>query len=111
MSEAEANSGPTPLWQLAKLIRSKNAGPFNLTIDIMFDNPGDYRRVKESGVITAESMSGWYGVPVDVIRVYEHDLSMSIKVSFPRPTPSGSVSDTDLFGGTFHSVFVDVAIP
>jgi hypothetical protein len=111
MSEIEKEFGATPLWRLAKLIRSKNAGPFNLTIDIMFENQENYLRVKTSGTITAESISGWYGVPVDVISVFEHDHSMSIKVSFPRPTPSGSVSDTDIFGGTFHSLLVDLAIP
>ena len=36
------------LSKLAKLIRSKNAGPFELTIDIMFDNEANYLRVKNS---------------------------------------------------------------
>ena len=34
----------TILGDLATLIRSKNAGPFILTFDIMFDDEASYRR-------------------------------------------------------------------
>jgi Domain of unknown function (DUF4387) len=34
------------LGDLAKLVRSKNAGPFCLTIDIMFDDAQAYRRAR-----------------------------------------------------------------
>ena len=34
------------LGELAKLVRSKNAGPFWLTIDIMFDDADAYRRAR-----------------------------------------------------------------
>ena len=40
------------LKDLAQLIRSKNAGPFVLTFDIMFDSMQDYLRVRDSGVIS-----------------------------------------------------------
>ena len=43
----------TTLATLAKVIRSKNAGPFELTFDIMFDDVAKYERVKASGVINA----------------------------------------------------------
>jgi len=39
----------TVLARLAKLIRSKNAGPFELTFDIMFEDAATYERVKRSG--------------------------------------------------------------
>jgi len=44
----------TTLGDLARLIRSKNAGPFVLTFDIMFDDKADYLRVRDSGVVTKE---------------------------------------------------------
>ena len=43
---------------LAVLVRSKNAGPFWLTIDIMFDDEGKYRRVRDSAMITPVRMPG-----------------------------------------------------
>ena len=36
---------PILLGELAKLIRSKNAGPFWITFDIMFANDTDFKRV------------------------------------------------------------------
>ena len=36
------------LGDLAKLVRSKNAGPFWLTIDIMFDDADAYRRARDA---------------------------------------------------------------
>ena len=44
----------TKLGELASLIRSKNAGPFELTFDIMFDNVDSFERVKASGALSAE---------------------------------------------------------
>ena len=41
------------LSRLATLIRSKNAGPFSLTFDVMFPNEENYLRVKKSGVLNA----------------------------------------------------------
>ena len=41
------------LGDLAKLVRSKNAGPFWLTIDIMFDDAEAYRRARTPKSSTA----------------------------------------------------------
>lgn len=45
------------LRDLAMLIRSKNAGPFMLTIDIMFSEAAAYERVRDAGVISADLVS------------------------------------------------------
>ena len=39
------------LYELAKLIRSKNAGPFVVTMDILFPDHDMYQRVLESGAL------------------------------------------------------------
>jgi hypothetical protein len=46
------------------LIRSKNAGPFSLTYDIMFSDEATYQHVKRSGVITSEAMAEKIGCEV-----------------------------------------------
>ena len=45
------------LSELAKVLRSKNSGPFELTLDILFSDEAPYRRVKESGVLTRENIA------------------------------------------------------
>ena len=53
------------LWQVAKLIRSKNAGPFEITFDVMFDQESVYQLVKRSGVINAARIAQLYNVRHD----------------------------------------------
>ena len=74
------------LKDLAQLIRSKNAGPFVLTFDIMFDSMQDYLRVRDSGVISQELFASLYGTPVDEVEIYHVDTAQAIKASIPRPT-------------------------
>jgi hypothetical protein len=101
----------TPLGRLAKLIRSKNAGPFMLTIDIMFDDPGPYRAVVASGVVNARRIAELYGLAERDVAVYEVDAALAIKVSFPRPVPSGSIHDADVFGGQQFAPLVTLEVP
>lgn len=102
---------PTPLWKLAKLVRAKNAGPFTITIDIMFDDRDSYDRVKRSGVLNRDVVARLYQVPTQSLLYTEHDAALSLKVSLPRSRPAGSIGETDVFGGQFHGPLVDVLIP
>ena len=83
------------LGELAKLVRSKNAGPFWLTIDIMFDDGDAYCRARDAEVINRAAIARLYNRnPADII-VVNHDTALAIKVSFPRPESSGSKHDSD----------------
>ena len=42
------------LWEHARLIRSKNAGPWELTIDVICDNERDFEAIRASGIMSAE---------------------------------------------------------
>ncbi len=103
-------TAPQPLWTLAKLVRSKNAGPFTITIDIMFDDPAAYERAKASEVISADRIAKLYRVDPAQVFYTEHDAAMALKISIPRRHPSGSLEDTDVFGGQFHGPLVDLVI-
>jgi len=98
------------LWELAKLIRSKNAGPFELTFDILFSTAEDFERVKASDVLTAQRFADLYRVPVERVRFFAHEGALAFKISIPRPAFSGDPDDTDVFGGQFHSPLVQLEI-
>ena len=51
------------LKDLAYVIRSKNAGPFEVTLDILFENETIYRRVRDTGAIDAGLFARLYGIP------------------------------------------------
>jgi hypothetical protein len=96
---------------LAVLVRSKNAGPFWLTIDIMFNDEGKYRRVRDSDAINRGLVARVFKRdPADII-VVNHDTAMAIKVSFPRPQSSGSKYDSDVYGGQQYAPLLGIEIP
>ena len=100
------------LGEIAKFLRSKNAGPFKLTLDIFFHSREDYERVKASRAITNESIADLYGLPdTQKISVFEFDRVSAIKVTFPRPVPSGAFRDKDVYGAQQHSPLYDTLIP
>jgi hypothetical protein len=96
---------------LAVLVRSKNAGPFWLTIDIMFDDEAKYRRVRDSAMITRDTIARMFGRNADDIIVVNHDVALAIKVSFPRPQSSGSKYDSDVYGGQQYAPLLSLAVP
>ena len=99
------------LTDLTKLIRSKNAGPFSLTFDFMFDNPENYRRVRDSGVINRELFSRLYGTPVEDVEIYSVDAARGIKATIPRPVTQGDLKETDQFGGQQWCPLLEIEIP
>lgn len=99
------------LWKIARLIRSKNAGPFVLTFDIMFDDPKAYRRTRDSGVISRELVSRLYKIPVEEVLFFHCDNALAIKFSIPRPIFSGDLADSDVFGGQQFGPLVDIEVP
>ncbi len=98
------------LWQLTKLIRSKNAGPFLLTFDIMFMDVETYDRVLRLRILTPATVGRLYGVPEDEVRFFEIRDILTIKFSIPRKIFSGDVNDTDVYGGQFHGPLVRLPV-
>ena len=100
------------LGEIAKFLRSKNAGPFKLTLDVFFHSRDDYERVKASGIITNERVADLYNIQdTQKISVFEFDKAASIKVTIPRNVASGNVGDSDVYGAQQHAPLYDVLIP
>jgi hypothetical protein len=104
--------GKVMLGELAKFLRSKNAGPFKLTLDIFFNNSQDYERVKTSGVINKELISKLYMLKSqDAISIIHFDQAAAIKITFPRRIASGNIGDSDIYGAQQHVPLYEIEIP
>lgn len=102
-----SSEGSSPrLGELAALIRSKNAGPFMLTIDVMFADRPTYDRVRASRCLSTARVSEVYGIPESQVMRFESDPALAVKISFPRPWVSGGAADRDIYGGQFHAPLV-----
>ena len=99
------------LGDLAKLVRSKNAGPFWLTIDIMFDDADAYRRARDAEIVNRAAIARLYNRSPNEIIVVNHDMAQAIKVSFPRPQSSGSKLDSDAYGGQQYAPLLGLEVP
>lgn len=91
------------LIELATVIRSKNAGPFELTFDIMFDDPQNYERVKKSGIVSRKTIADLYQIPDNEVLVCRtYDPANAFKVTIRRPIGSGAPGETDVYGCQQH---------
>lgn len=99
------------LRDFAKLIRTKNAGPFQLTLDIMFPDPQSYAHVVKSGVISTARMAAFFKVDESKVRLFNYAPGNAIKVTVPRLVTSGDPDDSDLFGGQQFGPLVDIEVP
>ncbi len=101
-----------PLFELAKTIRSKNAGVDRITFDIIFDDRDSFELVKRSGVLSRESVSELYGIdPERITDFVEYDPALAIKFTILRKRPSGSAGDADIFGAQQYAPLLHVAVP
>lgn len=100
----------TTLGDIAKLIRSKNAGPFFLTFDIMFEDKEKYDLACRSPALSAASVARLYGIPLETVEVFHYAPAYAIKITFPRKTPSCDIGDTDGHGGQQFSPMVDLVL-
>jgi hypothetical protein len=96
---------------LAKACKSKNAGPFELTIDVVFDDPALYRRVLATKVITPALFARLYNVRPEEVIFTEYPAGNAIKATVPRRIGAGDVGDTDVYGAQQHAPLLDVEIP
>ena len=91
------------LTDYAKVIRSKNSGPFELTFDVMFDRQEPYDAVKASGAINHDAMARAFSVPREhVICCTAFDAARAFKITIKRPVSSGDLEDRDVYGCQQH---------
>jgi uncharacterized protein DUF4387 len=96
------NPQPHPIGDVADLVRSKNAGPFWLTLEIFCNTDEDYNCVADPAVITADRIAGLYRVAAGTVKIFRLPALRVIKISFPRPNAQGGVHDRDMHSGQQH---------
>jgi Domain of unknown function (DUF4387) len=99
------------LAECATLIRSKNAGPFVLTFDVMLSSRLMYEHVKRSGVLTAERFAASYGISAADVDAFACDAALAFKFSIPRPATQGAFGDGDMHGGQQYAPLMEIEVP
>ena len=100
------------LTELAKAIRSKNAGPDKITFDVILRDREAFELVRKSGVLSREAVRKLYGVPEERISDHvEFAPACAIKFTFFRTQPSGSLGDADIFGSQQYGPLLGIEVP
>lgn len=100
------------LEDLAKVIRSKNAGPDKVTYDVIFKSREEYEAVKASKALTPETVTELFGVSRERVSDFvEFDPACAIKFTLYRSIPSGSPGDADVFGCQQYPPLMGLEIP
>jgi hypothetical protein len=100
------------LGDLAAIIRSKNAGPYRLTFDILFDDEETFLAVVESKTITRESVAALYNIaPERISSIHTLPHGLAIKVTLFRPQAQCSAGERDVYGCQQHAPLMDVLVP
>ena len=98
------------LVDLAQVIRSKNAGPLHLTLDIMFPDAASYGIAVQSPALSAEAIARLYNVDAETVEVIPFAAANAIKVVMDRPVIAGSPGDTDVYGAQQHRPLLGVVL-
>ncbi|RSL65584.1 hypothetical protein CEP53_003630 [Fusarium sp. AF-6] len=108
---------PKTLSDLCRILRSKNAGPYEITIDAIFDSETDYHTIKSSGLLSPANVSKALGIPKeDIIWMGFFDPAMAFKVTIPRvrsgkKKSAGGFMESDIHGSQEHLGLANLKLP
>src|SRR5207245_10206920 len=101
MPDPDASHPPRTLGDLALEVRSKNAGPFWMTLEAFMPDERAYRVA--DALITPELISELYHVAPAYLQIFRIPDLHVVKVSFPRPVAQGSLHHRDMHAGQHHA--------
>lgn len=100
------------LKDLAKVLRSKNSGPFQITIDVLFDDIENYKRVIKTNIFTKSNIAKIYNLDEkEITAIVFFERARGIKVTMNRAISSGTIFDRDVYGAQQHAPLLDILIP
>lgn len=101
----------TTISDLAHEVRSKNAGPFWVTMELFMKDADGYAVVADEGFVNEQLIADLYQVDVEVIQLFRIPTLNVVKISFPRPVSQGSLRDRDMHAGQHHVPLARLEVP
>jgi hypothetical protein len=98
------------LTDLVHVIRSKNAGPTLLTLDVFFRDRHGYERAIQSPQLSMASVAHLYGCSPARMSRYDMADLFAIKFTLPRKVCAGSPGDGDVYGAQQHGPLLGVML-
>lgn len=96
--------------EVCRHVRSKVAGPYWVTMDLMFDSQESYDRYHQSPALNAKAIASIYGVDAAHVKHYPVPKLKVLKISYPRRTSQGGVEERDLHSGQQYTYILDLEL-
>lgn len=101
-----------PLISLARIIRSKNAGPFRVTFDVLFETDALFEQVRRSGAMSRANLAKAFGVAEDRISsLFFVPTGKAMKVTLLRPIDQCDLGESDVYGCQQHVPLMTLPVP
>lgn len=101
----------TRIIDLALEVRSKNAGPFWVTMELFMRDADGYLIVADEAFINERRIADLYRVDESTIQIFRIPSLHVVKISFPRPVSQGSLRDRDMHAGQHHVPLALLQVP
>jgi hypothetical protein len=98
------------IGEVCRHVRSKNAGPFWVTIDLFFRNEELFRRYRDAPALGPDTFKRLYGANPDLVKRLPVDNLRVIKISFPRGKPQGWMGERDMHAGQHYARLLEIDI-
>lgn len=96
------------LSEVCRHVRSKNAGPFWITIDLSFIDRTAFDDYAGAPQLQAASIAKLFGVNPALVKHFPIESLLVLKISYPRRKPQGGALERDMHGGQQYVRLLDV---
>lgn len=96
--------------EVCRHVRSKNAGPFWITIDLFFRDQAMFERYAESRELQMPAIATLFDADEGSIKRFVLPNLLVLKISYPRKQPQGGASERDMHGGQQYLRILDVEL-
>lgn len=96
------------LREIVQKVRSKNAGPFWLTVDIFCGTPEAFEQV--SNGVSTERVAALFQADLGAVKRFDIAGLNVVKFSLPRPTIQGARDDRDMHGAGWAALLAEMDI-
>jgi hypothetical protein len=96
--------------EVCSSVRSKNAGPYWVTIDMVFRDDAAFETYAHSPELGRGAFARLYEVPEDQCKLFLVPSLRVLKVSFPRRHPQGGMVERDMHAGQQYVRLLDLEL-
>jgi hypothetical protein len=96
--------------EVCRHVRSKNAGPFWITLDLSFPDRASFDRYCEAPQLQRHGIAQLYDVQADLVKRFPVPDLLVLKISYPRRRPQGGTLERDMHGGQQYVRLLDVEL-